>query len=236
MKRRLISLALAVTLLAPALSISLTQPALAANDNAAIARLKTLADNEINRRIVTLNSLTKVVAGATHLKDSDRASLTAQLNAELTNLPTLKTKIDGDTDLAMLRTDILSIRAEFRVYVLMVPKVHLIRVADRLLDANTKLTTYADKLQTHIDSAKTAGKDVRSLETTMTDMRSQITTAQSDATSVVSTLLNLTPDQYNASPTIVSNLKSTLKAGRDASAKALQDGNSIRKGLKDLKA
>ena len=231
--KRLITAAIIATITLMPLSAAAAVARTNAN-SAAISRIQGLANNEITRRITTLNGLLTIINAATHLSAADKTSLTTQINTELANLPALKTKIDADTDLATLRTDVQSIYTEFRVYALLVPKVHLVRVADRLTDATAKLTVYADLLQAKIDAARASGKDVTAETATMADMRSQIATSNSDANSVDSTLVPLTPDQYNASPTIISNLRVTLNAGRQATAKALQDGSSVRNGLKSL--
>lgn len=203
----------------------------ATSDATNLTRLKGLANKEVTHRLGALNALEAIVKNAKCLSAADRAKLEAEIEAEQTSLPTLKTKIDNDTDDATAKTDVESIKTDFRVFALMVPKVHLLRVADHLTCAITKITAYADKLQTHIDTARAAGKDVTTLQTTMTDMRAQIQTATADFTSAKDTILNTTPDQFNASPTIVNQVKATLDAGRQALIKALKDGNTIHKGL-----
>jgi len=235
MKRLISSIAVASIMLMPVSALAVAQTPQANQANQVnITRLQNLANTEIDKRVTTLNGLVAIVNGATHLTADDRANLLTQITPELTALPVLKTKIDGDTDLATVKTDIQSIVTEFRVYRLLVPKVHLVRVADRLTDASNNLTVYADKLQAHIDKAKTDGKDVTNLTTTMTDMRVQIATAQSDAAGAVSSIINVTPDQYNVDTSITSSTRSTLNAGRLAAAAALKDGNSIRSDVESL--
>src|SRR5439155_10089617 len=96
----------------------------------AISVLKARGDFEIDRRLRTLADLTRRVHDATHLTAADRDALTTQLAAETSGLTALKAKIDADTDLATLRADLRDIVTQYRVYLLMDPKVHLVIGAD----------------------------------------------------------------------------------------------------------
>lgn len=240
MRRLITTLMVAGVILMPATALAQAnvpeqQQGAGTGSQAQLTRLIGLADKQITSRINTLNTLLKALTNSPHLSTSDKAALTAQINAEISSLNQLKTKIDADTSIQTLRTDIQSIYTEFRVYVLIVPKVHLMRVADRLSDAINKLSAYADALQTKIDVAKTQGHDVTSLTATLTDMRSQIAKAKTDLAAVESKIMSVTPDQYNSDKTVVTSARDSLNAARTALHTALKDGNQIRQGLKALK-
>ncbi len=239
MKRLIASLAVCSVVLMPVSALALATPpadnAKAEAQTAALARLKNLANTEINRRIATLNKLTQVMTDSPHLSAADKASLQTVISTQIADLKALNAKIQTATDLTTLKADIQSIRTQFRTYALIVPKVHLVRVIDRLSDAVTKLTAYANKLQARIDTAKAAGKDTAALEATMADMKTQIATATTALTTAKSQILNVTPDQYNANKSIVAATRDTLNTGRVAVAEALKDGNQILAGLKKLK-
>src|SRR5205823_6265817 len=97
----------------------------------AMGALKARGDFEIDRRLRTLAYLSRRVHDATHLTADDSDALTTQLAAETSGLTALKAKIDADTDLATLRADLRDIVTQYRVYLLMDPKVHLVIGADR---------------------------------------------------------------------------------------------------------
>lgn len=236
MKKPIALILAVVTVLMPisASAMATASTTTATNNSAELARLKPKADAEIGRRITTLNGLVAIVNAAPHISAADKTNLAGQINPEVIALPALKTKIDADTDLATLKADVQSIYTEFRVYALLVPKVHLVRVADRLSDASAKLTTYADTLQSHIDKAKTAGKNITAVTSTMTDMRNQIASANTDFTAAVNDLISITPTQYNANKSVVTTDRDTLNGGREAAGKALADGKQIRNDLKSL--
>src|SRR5438874_1065316 len=103
-------------------------------------------------------ALTRRVHDATHLTAADRDALTTQLAAETSGLTALKAKIDADTDLATLRADLRDIVTQYRVYLLMDPKVHLVIGADRVLAAADAFDKVFAKLdgKPGIDQAKLA--------------------------------------------------------------------------------
>lgn len=234
MKRWVISLAILTTVAMPMTALAVTTPADA--QATAVTKLQGVARAEIARRITTLNNLATIVSDSPHLSNPDKAALQAQIQAEITALQGMRTKIENDSDLTSLKTDIVAIHTEFRVFSLLLPKVHLLRVVDRLSDAVAKETAYADKLQTHIDTMKAAGKDVTALEATMKDIRTQIATAQAALTSAKNQILNVTPEQFNSNKIIVNTARDTLNSGRMAVVAALKDGNQILAGLNKLKS
>lgn len=235
MKRWLSAFSLVLVLVLPVAALAVEDtPGAATGQQTQLARIKTLADKQIDNRVTVLTNLLKLVQNSPHISSTDKANLTTQVQTEISSLPQLKTKIDNETDIKSVRADVQSIYQEFRVYALIVPKVNLIRVADRLATAADKLSAYADSLQQQLDDAKAKGKDTSKLQATMTDMRSQISTAKADFTAAVSKIMNVTPDQFNSDKSSVSQTRNLLKAGRDALKTALKDGNQIKSGLKQL--
>ena len=83
-------------------------------------------DQEITRRLSTLNTLTAKINAATKLTASDRATLTNEVDTTISGLTTLKTQLDSETTLAAAKTDVANIYSEYRVYALVAPKVALV--------------------------------------------------------------------------------------------------------------
>lgn len=100
---------------------------------AAIARLKDRGNTEIDRRKATLATLLGVVGDSRRLSETNRSALASEIQTDDSSLTSLRAKIGGDSDLATLRADVLDIVTVYRVYVLLEPKVHLVRAADALL-------------------------------------------------------------------------------------------------------
>src|SRR5438309_2160229 len=99
----------------------------------AIAAIKARAKVEVDRRLVTLDDLKKLVDGARHSTASDRSTLDGQLSAAKSGLAALESKIQSDTDLQTLITDARQIVTGYRVYLLVTPKVYEVVAADRAL-------------------------------------------------------------------------------------------------------
>src|SRR5436309_3559646 len=79
------------------------------NSAARIATIKSRADTEIDKRVISLNELIGRINAVKHLSEADKSSYASQAQTQITNLQTLKTKIDADTELTILKTDAKSV-------------------------------------------------------------------------------------------------------------------------------
>ena len=118
-----LGVALASASFLPALAASTTtvgtraQAALAAR----ITKGKDRADQEITRRITALNDLNTKVQAMARVSANEKTAISAAVASEVANLTTLKGKIDADTDVETLKTDIKSITASYRIFMLVIP-------------------------------------------------------------------------------------------------------------------
>src|SRR5260221_6677463 len=118
-----------LAMVTPVFAIDATPPAttrgaakaLAAQEDK-MARLKTRAENEIDRRVAGLTKLIDRINGIQRLSADQKTTLVSQLQAEISALNSLKAKIASDTDIATLRTDVQSIVKSYRIYALFIPK------------------------------------------------------------------------------------------------------------------
>lgn len=206
----------------------------AAREDTIISRLKTRGDNEITRRV---NALTKLIDRLNNIKrltPDQKTSLTGQIQDQINSLNTLKTKIDADTDLATLRTDVQSIVKSYRIFALFIPKTYIIAHADRLLTIIDALTGIQGKLQTRIDAAKTAGNDTTTMQTLIADMSTKLADAKTQATNAISAVLPLTPDGWPANKATLVSARSMLQTARRDIDAAHKDEQQIRQGLVKL--
>ena len=214
----------AVAALVPTLAlVGVAVPASAdtPRQDAVLTRLKTRGDAEIARRLATLDQLSSGLSQASHLTAADKSTLNTILNNDKSGLTTLRTKIDADTDVATARVDVQSIVTSFRIYVLVVPQVRLVRAADLGLDAATRLDQVASRLQTAIDADKTAGKDVTKAQAAVDDLKAQTKAASGLLTPVPGQIVAITPSQWPGA-------QSTLKSARDAVRNARHDLQTAR--------
>jgi hypothetical protein len=201
------------------------------------ARLQVIiskGDLEITRRLTKLQALTSKINGITRLSASDKTALSNEVTTTISGLTTLKAQLDGETTLEGAKTDAANIYSEYRVYALVVPKIHLIRAADSQQVTEAKLSALASKLQSRITVAKEAGKDTADLQSKLDDMNSKVTAAQAISTKVQSLVIDLQPSDYNSNHSILSGYSVQLKTAHADNLAAYTDAKAIVASLKTL--
>jgi hypothetical protein len=199
---------------------------------AAISRLKTRADAEITRRINALNTLTAKINAMKRLTADQKSAFAAGISGQITSLTGLKTKIDADSDLTVLRTDVKSIVASYRIFVLYMPQVHIMSMADRALAIIEQMTAVSSKLQSRIDAAKNAGKETASMVSLMSDRTAKLSDATTQAKNALNAVVPLTPDGYPGNKTTLESARTMLQTVRTDLKTAESDASQIRKLLK----
>jgi hypothetical protein len=182
------------------------------------------ADQEIARRVTALTDLNTKVQAMTKLSAEEKTTFNSSINAQISTLTSLKAKIDSDSDIDTLKTDIKSITLSYRVYLLVIPQGHISVTADRLQEAADVASALSTKLSARIDADTASGKDTASAKTALTDMQTKITDANAQASASLSLVANLTPDEGD-------------KTKQDANDKALKDARAkLKAGLADIVA
>jgi hypothetical protein len=201
-----------------------------------IENLKSRATHEIDRRLTALNLVLTRISTFKHITASDKAPLTSSVKTEISSLKSLEAKIQADTDLATLRADIKSIVDSYRIFLLFIPKIHLLAASDRMINIADELSSLSVKLQSKIQSAKAAGKDVTSLEELLDDITSKLADAKSLASNVQLTIIPLSPDGYPGNRSTLLAGRDMLRTGHNDLIEAAHDAQKIIQGLKSLKA
>jgi hypothetical protein len=203
-------------------------------------RIKERSNREIDRRITALKSSIDRVNEMKRVGDSTKTSLTNSLQAEITILEQLKTKIAGETDIETLRTDAQSITKSYRVFQLVIPKTQIVAAVDRVLNIVQDMAKVTTKLETRIMEAQTAGNDVSKLNASLTDMKAKIVDANVQATSAIGMVDPLVPDNgdktlMEANKTTLKNAREKIKAAREDIVQAHKDAQTIQKALRTMK-
>jgi hypothetical protein len=219
---------------ASALRAASTAPASGTADQAKVKLIINRGNSEITRRLATLNTLSGKISSAAKLNAADRNTLSSEVTTETSGLTALKTKLDADTTVADARADAQSIIDGYRVYALVVPKVNLVKTADDQQVAEDKLSVLATKLQSRIDTAKTAGKNVTSLQNGLTAMSGKISAAQTISASLETSVVSLQPSDYNSNHSVLSGDRNQLKTAQNDIQAAVQASSTIITGLKTL--
>jgi hypothetical protein len=195
-----------------------------------IPRIKTHADQEITRRIQGLNKLIARVNDMKKVSASVKSSLAAEVQTEIGNLTSLKAKIDAETDLTALRTDVKSITQSYRIYALIIPQGHILATADRALSIVDLMTAAAAKIQTRIDADKAAGKDVTAETSALLDFTAKVADAKIQAQAAITLVTGLTPD--NGDQTKFQANKQALVSAREKIRVANQDLKTAEREVK----
>lgn len=197
-----------------------------------VENLKQRADREIERRITSLNRLIDKINGLKKISDSQKAIFIKQIQDEITSLTNLKAKIDADTDLATLKTDVQSIVKSYRVYLLFIPKINVLVAADTLDTIADKLDALAAKLELRINTA--GDVDVTKLKTTLDDMKAKIADIRIQAQKARDAVTSLTPEGYPGNKGILQEGRQYIVAGKKDVRDARQDAIIIIQGLKGI--
>jgi hypothetical protein len=177
-------------------------------------------DGEINRRLVTLKTLDTKINSAAKLSASDKVSLTTEVNNEISGLSSLETTLDQATTVSAAVADGQSIITDYRVYLLVVPQVNLVKTADDQQLAEAKLMTLAAALTTRL-----SGSTNTALVADLSDMKAQISAGQGLSASVETTILGLTPTGYSSGE--LTTYRNQLSTAQTDNKAALKDGQAI---------
>lgn len=199
-----------------------------------ITRLKTRGDAEIDRRVTALNTLVTKIGAMKRLTDAQTATFTSGIQGQVAILTALKTKIDADTDIAVLRTDVQSIIKSYRIFALYMPQVAIMSHADRMLAIIDEMNQISGKLQKRIDAAKSAGHDITSMVALMTDRANKLSDASTQAENALNAVLPLTPAGYPGNKATLMSARTMLQTGRADLVAAEKDASQVRQTLKSF--
>lgn len=204
-----------------------------------ITCIKSRADQEIDRRVASLNKLISKVNEVKKVSDSQKNTFIAQIQSEISSLNALKSKIDADTDVSILRTDSKSIFGSYRIYLLFIPRTNILVAADRMSQIADDMSQLVQKLQVRIQQAQSQGKDVSAMQASLTDMQAKLADAKTQYQNAENLVTSLVPDQGNktnltSNNTAIQNAKTDIKTGAQDLKAARDDAESIVRSLKSI--
>jgi|SRR5665213_987139 len=233
------SAAALTTTAAAGVNVSVGSTSVSANLQTRITTGKNRADQEIARRNTILTDLNTKVQAMVKVSANEKSTISAEVQTEISNLTTLKAKIDADTDIATLKTDIQSITKDYRIFMLVIPQGRIEVASDKIQTITANYTSFSAKLQTRISQAP-SGTDTTQVNAWLSDMNNKIADANTEASAAVSLVANLQPDQGNASIQ-ASNTAALKSANADIKTALLdlktarQDAGSIVKAIESWK-
>jgi len=199
-----------------------------------LENLKKRSLAEIDRRIKSLNQIMTKVTELKKLSDEQKATITTQIQTEITNLTTLRAKIEAETDLEILKTDAKSIISSYRVYALFIPKIHILTGAEATLTAIEKMTSAYTELNQRADDAAIGGSDTTQVELLLATMQTMITSATTDTNTAITTVAPLTPDGYPGNKTSLTAAREKLRSARSNLMDAYKNAKNASMLLRQL--
>jgi len=161
---------------------------------AAMERIRTRANKEIDRRLEALNKVTTRIGEMERISANAKTSLINVMQVQTTTLNTLREKIAGDTNIEVLRADVQSITKSYRIFALVIPQGHIIAAADRTIEIASALEDVGTKLGIRITEAQVEGNDVSALTALLNDFTAKIADAKMQAQVAIDGVAGLVPD------------------------------------------
>jgi hypothetical protein len=112
---------------------------------------KQLVTSRIDLRLAALKTFSVTLGQAKEVQSGHRATLTALLSQQTSELTALRGKVSGETTAAAVKTDAKAMVDDFRVFILTGPKVRLTAAIDTEQVIAGKLGTKATPIKTGLD-------------------------------------------------------------------------------------
>ena len=189
----------------------------------------------VDLRLATLSALKIAVNGATNLSSGDRSTLSALLATDTSGLGSLKTRTNAETTVAAVKDDARSMVQDYRIYLLVVPKVRFAIAGDTETNVIANLRDVHDKLATVAAQLAAKGKDTSTETAQLADMSSKLDAAQSALNGQVADLLAIQPGPNGtAIHAAVLTVRGAIRGARDDIAAAVALAKQVRQELKAL--
>ncbi len=144
-----------------------------------LARIITRGDSMIQVRLTSLQNLLTRVQNDKRLTPDEKTSFENDITTTSSNLTTLKTKLDADTDAPTALADAKSIVTSYRIYMIFEPKIRLLAIIDNLQTTSIKISGIIASVQNLLNTLKSEGKDVTTAQNALNDASSQVSAINS---------------------------------------------------------
>ena len=200
-----------------------------------LQNLMNRANQEITRRIASLNALNSRVNAMQRISASDKSSLSSTIQTQISAMNSLQTQIVADANnVSNLKTDVQSITASYRIFALVIPQGAIDAAADRAMTIVSDMTTIGTKLQARVSALGNSAS--AAVDSALSDFNAKVADANTQAQAAVSEIAGLTPDQGNqtqmqANTSALKDARSKIQATQKDFVAARQDAATIVKTL-----
>ena len=184
-------------------------------------------------RVTQLNALLGAVNDTSNkLTTSDRQTLSNDINqTELPGIQGLQPEAQQASTCPGLRVVARQMVFDYRVYVVMTPQTRLAIVADTETAVEATFANLEPQIQSAIQAAQAAGKDVSGAQSAFADLQTKVAAAQSASNGVAAQVLAQTPQGYPGNWQVFLTARTDLTNARNDLRAAYADGKQIRSDL-----
>lgn len=223
-----------LAIVAGALTLLVATPAQAAAEDKLVTA-KRLTTVRIDGRLVALRALNLAVTNARAITDGHQKTLTDLIAADISGLTALRTKVAGETTAQAVRDDAKQMVNDYRVYMLVSPKVRLVIAADSAAAAADRLSGLATRLGGALDKAEAGGADTAAARAKLDDLLAKVSQAKAALTGPADAALAIQagPDAQ-AIQNALKPVRDGVRAAREDLRVAVADAKAIRDFLRSL--
>jgi hypothetical protein len=197
-----------------------------------LAEIKAKASAAISRRDSALQRAISTVTANEYLTSSDKATVLATLNSDLTGLNALAPVIQSDSTVTKARSDYKTIFTSYRVFALALPQARLAAAADDLTGKILPRLTHAQSRLQGLLSGRDSAKNTPAVQAAIADLAKQINAITAATDGLAAAVLADTPAGWNANHAILSQPRSQLVSARADARAARRDIKTVVTALK----
>ena len=200
-----------------------------------LENLKDRAEQAIETRLDTIERATEALVDAEHLTDDHERQLLHELSSSAAGLTELGREIEAAETIAEVWELIPRIFEDYRIYVVVVPKAHLVVVADTMAAVIDRIEVVEGSLQGAIDRLKEAGFDTSEAEEALAGMTESLRQAEALASAVPDSVLPVQPSDWpDPAQGVLEGAHSDLRSARSHIESAVRSAHEVGRILRDL--
>ncbi|MBP7832535.1 MAG: hypothetical protein KA035_02070 [Candidatus Levybacteria bacterium] len=188
--------------------------------------------SEIDRQITILQELASKVDSLTHLTPTERSTLSTQIQTEITNLQTLKTRISGNSEETNVKTNIKSVLDSHKKFSFFMPQIRLLIAAESMDAIANRMLAAAQKIETRLDSMES--ENTAEITTLLENMKAKLNNAKAQSNAIIAAVSPLESTNFPANKTTLQSAQAKLKSGMADIRSALKDLKEILQMLKEM--
>ena len=196
---------------------------------------KVRAELEIDRRITTLNNLIAKIDSSKKLSLEQKAQLNNEIAAQISHLSSLNERIKDQTNFQALVADINILSDSYKGYAVVVPKVSIAVIADKINVLIDTFTVIADKLAEKTEQLEKLKKNVASVQKTLGHMLYVLGDTANKAEIALVSVLPLSSESLK-SKSVLLDAKSKVQISRKNLQSSIKDARNILNSLKAIES